>query len=87
MNCSYLLALSDEASRSKEPTVRPTDEPSTSLKEELKEAIKEDKKIKRARKELESLKDDIAGRAEADRTAVRRRIETFIARNDEISKE
>ena len=54
--------------------------------EELKEQ-RYRKKMSRARKELEALKGDNAGRSEAERTALRRKIQTFLARNDEITAE
>ena len=54
--------------------------------EELKEEKKK-KTITRARKELEALKSDTAGRSEADRTLMRRKIQTFLARNEEITVE
>jgi len=60
--------------------------PPLDQKEELKEQ-KEREKITRARKELDALKSDNAGRSEAERTAVKRKIQIFLARNDEITTE
>ena len=56
------------------------------VKEELK-GKKEEKKLKRALKEVNALRSDNAGRSEADRTAVWRKIQIFLARNDEITTE
>ena len=63
-----------------------TEEPPPMAKEDLKEN-KVKKKALKAIKELEDLKQDNAGRIEADRTAVRRKIQTFLSRNDEITAE
>ena len=56
------------------------------MKEKLKET-KEGKKLKRALKELNALKSDNAGRSEADRTAVWRKIQIFLGQNDELTTE
>ena len=60
--------------------------PPTIPKEDLK-GKKENKKRMRAMKELDELKVDNAGRVEADRTLVRRKIQVFLSRNDDITSE
>lgn len=60
--------------------------PPTIPKEDLKGA-KENKKRLRAMKELEELKVDNAGHFEADRTVMRRKIQVFLSRNNEITSE
>jgi len=64
------LFFSDETSRSERPIRGRAHEHSTLIKEELKEQ-KKNKTMTRARKELQALKCDNAGRSEADRTVVR----------------
>ena len=86
MRLSSHFLLSDETTRSGRPIRSRAHEPSTLATEELKEEKKK-KKITRARKELEELNVDTAGRSEADRTWMRRQIQTFLARNDEITVE
>jgi len=62
------------------------EEPPAMSKEELKDNKVKKRQLKAA-KELEDLKQDNAGRYEADRTAIRRKIQAFLSRNDEITAE
>ena len=78
--------LTDESSRRTRRQDVKAEDATVNEKEKLNDP-KESRKRLRALKELEDLKVDSAGRVEADRTAIRRKIQTFLSRNDEITAE